>query len=231
MMEIIPVLDLMNSIAVSGKSGNRNSYTPLSSFYSSNSDPVAIAQSLKIYGADQIYIADLDLIEKKSHNLDKIKLINTILPVMLDGGICDLKSFEFYLDFAYKLIVATETLESIEELYKIFDNFSKERIVVSVDIKDDRLFSKNIDMTVEEFKKELVAIDPNEIILLNISDVGRNCGFNKELISGFSQLKDKLILGGGITKNEINELSAIGIKKVLVGSSLHNGEISLKFNL
>ena len=29
MLEIIPVLDLMNSVAVSGKSGNRDTYTPL----------------------------------------------------------------------------------------------------------------------------------------------------------------------------------------------------------
>jgi len=231
MIEIIPVLDLMNSIAVSGQSGNRNSYTPLSSFYSSNSDPVNIAQSLKINGANQIYIADLDLIEKQGHNLDKIKIINTMLPVMLDAGINDLNSFEFYLNFAYKLIVATETLESLDELYKIFDTFSKERIVVSVDIKDNQLFSQNIDMTLAEFKEELIAIDPNEIILLNISDVGTNCGFNRNLIDNFSQLKDKLILGGGITKNEINELSNMGIKKVLVGSSLHSGDVGLKFDL
>lgn len=230
-MEIIPVLDLMNSIAVSGKSGNRTSYSGLSSFYSSNSDPVAIAQSLKINGANQIYIADLDLIEKKGHNLDKIKIINTMLPVMLDAGIKDLNSFEFYLDFAYKLIVATETLESLEELYNIFDKFSKERIIVSVDIKDDKLFSQNIDMTIAEFKKELIAIDPNEIILLNISNVGTNSGFNHSLIDTFSELKDKLILGGGITKNEINEQSNIGIKKVLIGSSLHSGEIDFNFHL
>jgi len=229
MEEIIPVLDLMNSIAMSGMSGNRNSYTPLSTIYSSNSDPVTIAQSLKINGANQIYIADLDLIEKQGHNLDKIKIINTILPVMLDAGIKDLNSFKFYLDFAFKLIVATETLESIEELYKIFDTFSKERIVVSVDIKDDHLFSQNIDMTVEEFKKELIAIDPNEIILLNISSVGTKSGFDKNLIDSFLELKDKLILGGGITKEEINKLSNRGIKKVLVGTSLHNGEIHLPY--
>jgi len=231
MIEIIPVIDLMNSIAVSGKSGNRNSYTSLSSVYSSNSDPVTIAQSLKINGANQIYIADLDLIEKQGHNLDKVKMINSILPVMLDGGIKDLNTFKFFLDFAYKLIIATETLDSIEELYKIFDNFSKDRIVVSVDIKDNELYSQNIDMTITEFKKELIDIDPNEIILLNISNVGTNRGFNHNLIDDFSMLKEKLILGGGISTNELNELSNIGINKVLLGTSLHNGKVKLNFHL
>ena len=226
MLEIIPVLDLMNSIAVSGKSGNRETYTPLLSVFSSNSEPVDIANNLKLNNAKEIYIADLDLIEKKGHNLDKIKMVNTILPVMLDSGIRDFKSFEFYLDFAYKLIVATETLESIEELYKIFDKFPKERIVVSVDIKNNKLYSNNLDIGLNDFKKELKSINPNEIILLDISGVGTNEGFNKDLINTFTEFKDKLILGGGINKNEIYDISKFGIKKVLIGSALHNGDIS-----
>jgi len=226
MLEIIPVLDLMNSIAVSGKSGDRDTYTPLKSVFSSNSDPVNIANNLKINGSKQIYIADLDLIEKRSHNLDKIKMVNTILPVMLDSGIRNINSFEFYLDFAYKLIVATETLDSIEEFYKIFDKFPKERIVVSVDIKNGEIFSNNFDISLNEFKKELLAIDPKEIILLDISKVGTYEGVNKDLISNFGEFKDRLILGGGINKEELSNISKIGIKKVLIGSALHNGEIN-----
>lgn len=228
MLEIIPVLDLMNSIAVSGKSGNRDSYTPLNSVFASNSDPVSIANNLNINGAKQIYIADLDLIEKKGHNLDVIKMINTILPVMLDSGVRDFDSFKFYLDYAYKLIVATETLDSIEELHKIFDKFPKERIVVSVDIKNNKLFSK-MDISLEDFKNELKIIDPNEIILLDISKVGTKSGFNKELMNNFSEFKDKIILGGGITEEELLDINQFGIKKVLVGSALHNGEVNLLF--
>lgn len=229
MLEIIPVLDLMNSIPVSGKAGNRGTYTPLNSVFASNSEPVSIANNLKINGAKQIYIADLDLIEKKGHNLDVIKMINTILPVMLDSGIKNFDSFKFYLDYAYKLIVATETLDSIEELHKIFDKFPKERIVVSVDIKNNKLFSQNLDISLTDFKDELKIIDPNEIILLDISKVGTKSGFNKELINDFSEFKDKIILGGGINKEEISDINKFGIKKVLIGSALHNGDISLLF--
>lgn len=96
MLEVIPVLDLMNSMAVSGKSGNRDTYTPLNSIFASDSDPISIANNLKINGAKQVYIADLDLIEKKGHNLNKIKMINTVLPVMLDSGIRNLESFDFF---------------------------------------------------------------------------------------------------------------------------------------
>ncbi|MBZ9571369.1 HisA/HisF family protein [Methanobrevibacter sp. TMH8] len=227
MLEIIPVLDLMNFSAVSGKSGNRSTYTPLNSIFASNSDPVSIAKNLKINGAKQIYIADLDLIEKKGHNLDIIKMINTILPVMLDSGIRNFDSFKFYLDYAYKLIVATETLDSIEELHKIFYKFPKERIVISVDIKNNKLFSKNFDISLNDFKKELKIINPNEIILLDISKVGTKSGFNKDLIENFLEFKDKIILGGGINKEELANIDQAGIKKVLVGSALHNGDINI----
>lgn len=229
MLEIIPVLDLMNSIAVSGKSGKRSTYTPLKTIFAPNSDPVTITTNLKMNGAGQIYIADLDLIEKKGHSLGTVKMLNTILPVMLDSGIRNLESFNFYLNYANKLIIATETLDSIEELHKIFDKFPKERIVVSLDIKNDKLLTNNLNMTLNEFKKELTDINPNEIILLDISRVGTKNGFNKDLLNNFSEFKNKLILGGGITKNEIIDLNNFGIKKVLVGSSLYKGEIKIIF--
>lgn len=227
MLEIIPVLDLMNSIAVSGKYGKRNTYTPLNTIFAPNSDPVTIATNLKINGAKQIYIADLDLIEKNGHSLDIIKMVNTILPVMLDSGIRNLESFDFYLGYANKLIVATETLDSIEELHNIFDKFPKERIVVSLDIKNNELLSNNLDLNLNQFKKELVNIDPNEIILLDISRVGTRTGFNKDLLNNFVEFKDQLILGGGITQDEIIDINNFGIKKVLVGSSLHKDELTI----
>jgi phosphoribosylformimino-5-aminoimidazole carboxamide ribotide isomerase len=230
MLDIIPVLDLMNGIAVSGKSGDRDSYLPLKTVFASNSNPFSIAKSLKFNGASEIYVADLDLIEKKGHNLDNIKMMNSIVPLILDCGIRDFNSFKFFLDFAYKIVVATETLRSIEELYKIFDNITKKRIVVSVDIKDNELYSKDneFNLTLDEFKKDLMDISPNEIILLDISRVGNQFGWNKQLVNEFIEFKDKLILGGGIKKEDLNSITNTGINKVLVGTGLHNGEISLE---
>ena len=194
----------------------------------SSSNPLEIAKSLKLSNAKEIYIADLDFIERNGkHNIFEVKEVNTILPVILDVGVNNLKTFEFLLEFAYKIIVATETLESIEELEKIFEKYPKERIVVSVDVKDNELYSKNMDISLEEFKEVLAKINPNEIILLDISSVGTGAGYNKELLDKFADFKDKIIIGGGITKDEIEELNALGIKKALVGTALHKGEIQI----
>ena len=84
-----------------------------------------------------------------------------------------------------------------------------------------------MDLDLEGFKEVLRKVDPNEIILLDISSVGTEGGFNKPLLDSFAEFKDKIILGGGITAPEIDELSALGIKKALVGTALHKGEIQL----
>lgn len=227
MIDKIPVLDLKEGTAVSGQSGMRDSYKPLKTVYAPSSNPVEIANSLKLNGAKEIYIADLDLIEKKGHNLNQIKMINHILPVIFDGGVKNSDSYKFFLDYAFKIIVASETLESLEEFYKIFNEFPKERIVVSVDIKDNELYSKNLDLTLNEFKEVLKDVNPNEIILLDISNVGTKKGVNYNLINEFSHFKDKLIIGGGITPESLNDLYKENIKKVLIGTSLHSGEIDI----
>ncbi|MCI6774963.1 HisA/HisF family protein [Methanobrevibacter boviskoreani] len=227
MIEIVPVLDLIGNQAVSGKSGNRSTYTPLNTIYAPNSDPLNIANGLELNGAKEIYIADLDLIEKQGNNLYKIKDVNTVLPVMLDCGIRDFESFKFYLDFAYKLIVATETIESIDEMRKIFNTFPRERIVVSVDIKDGQLYSNNLDMNLEEFRDVLRELDPNEIILLNLSDVGTGNGYDIRFLDDFKEFKDKIIIGGGINQEDLELLERYGVKKALIGTALHNGSISI----
>ncbi|MGN0177562.1 MAG: HisA/HisF family protein [Methanobrevibacter sp.] len=227
MIKKIPVIDLKQHQAVSGKSGNRDTYQPLRTIFANSANPVEIAQGLKLNGADEMYIADLDLIESLGHNINDIKMINTILPVIFDGGVKNCESFEFFLDYAYKIIIPTETIESIDEMRKIFDKYPKERIVISVDVKNDELFAKHLDLNLSEFKEILKELDPNEIILLDISGVGTEKGYNEKLLEEFGDLKEKLIIAGGLNKDSLVELESLGIKKVLIGTSLHSGEVKL----
>lgn len=227
MIKKIPVLDLKDGQAVSGKSGLRDTYQPLQTVFAPSSDPVEIAQGLKLNGADELYIADLDLIENKGHNINEIKMVNTIIPVILDAGVKNAEGFSFFLDYAFKIIIPTETLESIDDLYEICNKYPKERIVISVDVKNNKLLSKNLDLSIKEFKDILIDVDPFQIILLDVSGVGTNKGYNEELLNEFEDLKDKLIVAGGLNKDSITELEKIGIKKVLLGTSLHSGEVNI----
>jgi phosphoribosylformimino-5-aminoimidazole carboxamide ribotide isomerase len=225
MTELIPVLDLMSAIAVSGKSGKRDTYKPLETIYSKTPDPVEIAIALKRQGFKRIYVADLDAVEGKGSNLEIVRQINHVLPVMLDWGVKDFRSFTFALDYAQKVIVATETLNSWDDLEEIFEKYPKERITVSVDIKDGQILSRYISTTFDEIKSKLKQLKPEEIILLDISSVGTLNGYNRDILNEFSGMEDSLILGGGITPDEIKNLIECGVSKFLVGTALHSGEI------
>ncbi len=225
MTELIPVLDLMSGIAVSGKSGERDNYKPLRTIFSKTPDPVDIAISLKRQGFKRIYVADLDAIEGRGSNLEIVHKVNHVLPVMLDWGIKDLERFSFALDFADKIIIATETLKSWADLEEIFHKFPKQRIIVSIDVKKGQILSRGLSLSFSEVKSKLEKLKPEEIILLDISSVGTLHGFNRDLLNNFRGMEDSLILGGGITPEEIQNLNNLGFKKFLMGTALHSGEL------
>ena len=227
MIKKIPVIDIKQGQAVSGKSGMRDSYQPIRTVFAPSSNPIDIANGLKLNGADEMYIADLDLIESQGHNINDIKMVNTIMPVIFDGGVKNCQSFDYFLNFAYKVIVPTETIESIEEIEKIFEKYPKERIVISIDVKDNKILSKNLDLSLSDFKKVLKKLHPHEIILLDISSVGTQKGYNKKLLDEFKDFRQNLIIAGGLNKQSIDELDSLGIKKVLIGTALHSGDVKL----
>jgi phosphoribosylformimino-5-aminoimidazole carboxamide ribotide isomerase len=225
---IIPVLDIKNEKAVSGKSGKRETYKPLKTIYHNSSSPIKIANALKIAGASRIYIADLDSIEGIGSNFNIIKQINEHhIPVMLDCGVENLDDVANALKIADKVIVATETIKNIEELSRIFNSFSKDRLIISIDIKNGKLFSKHLNIDLEKLTTIIKNLNPKEIIVLDISRIGLEKGVDKGLIKKFRGIEESLIIGGGIRYNDIIQLEKCGIKKFLVGSTLHNGNLKL----
>jgi phosphoribosylformimino-5-aminoimidazole carboxamide ribotide isomerase len=224
-MEIIPVLDLMSGIAVSGKSGERDTYKPLHTIFSKTPDPVDIAISLKRKGFKRIYVADLDAIGGRGSNLEIVQKVNHVLPVVLDWGVKDLKSFSFALDYADKIVIATETLKSWADLEEIFHQFPRQRIFVSIDVKDGRILSRNLSTSFTEIRSKLEKLKPEKIILLDISGVGTLSGFKLDLLNNFRGMEDSLILGGGITPDEIQNLNKLGFKMFLLGTALHSGKV------
>lgn len=230
---IIPVLDLKKGIAVSGQSGQRETYQPLQTVFnpsSPSSDPLEIAGALKEAGAGRLYLADLDSIEGKGSNFKIIQNINQIIPVMMDGGAADVKTVESCLKVSEKVIVATETLKSLKSLEEIFETFSNQEIVISIDIKDDLILSKNLQLSIREIEAKLKELKPDEIILLDISGVGTLNGFNQKLLENWRGWEEALILGGGIIPQDLEILQERGITKFLLGSALHSGQILHPFS-
>ncbi len=223
---IIPVLDLKKGEAVSGKSGMRETYKPLKTVFHDSSDPVAITQALKDEGYKRIYIADLDAINGSGSNLQIAGEINNILPVMLDSGVNSFKEIEKILDTVNKVIIATETIKSLDDLDIIFSQSLKQDLIMSVDVKDGHILGKYIKSDFNGVLRKIQKIKPLEVILLDISRVGTVKGFDHALIDSFNGIESELILGGGITAEDIKELNVLGVQNFLVGTALHKGIIN-----
>ncbi len=220
---IIPVIDLKNGMAVSGKSGKRETYEPLKTVFHNSSDPIAIAIALKEAGFKRIYVADLDAIEGKGLNLNVVREMNHIIPVMLDSGLKSSDDAQKILDTVEKVIIATETINSLKELELLFSLFPKQNLVMSVDVKEGNIVGKHINADFKDIITIIKEIKPLEVILLDISRVGTEKGFNHELVNRFIDLETSLILGGGVRDQDIVELTEMGIKNFLVGTALHSG--------
>ena len=87
-MRVIPVIDILNGIAVHAVRGKRSEYKPLVSVLCPSAKPSEIAFAFKKLGFSRLYIADLDAIMKKSSNLAVIRQIakSTGLDLMVDAG-------------------------------------------------------------------------------------------------------------------------------------------------
>lgn len=218
---IIPVIDLKDGEAVSGKSGMRKTYKPLKSVFHDSSDPIGIARALNDAGFTGLYVADLDAIDGNGSNLQVAGEMNHIIPIMLDSGVNTIEGVEKVLDTVEKVIIATETLKSLDDIELIFSSFNKEDIVMSVDIKDGKVLGKHIKTDFKDIIKKIEQIKPAEVIILDISRVGTGNGVDRELINSFIGLETELILGGGVTDRDIKELNEMGVQNFLVGTSLH----------
>jgi len=220
---ITPVLDLKNGLAVSGKSGKRETYKPLKTVFSDSSDPIKIAEALKKAGYNELYIADLDSIEGTGSNQELVKKINSTIPVMQDPGITNYQNIETVFNNSEKIIVATETIESMEDIKQIFSRYHRNSIVLSVDLVDGEVLSKNMELNFEDVMGIIEKFNPAEVIILDVSRVGTSSGFDEEIVNRFNRMDSQLIIGGGVTKTAISSLEKLGVDKFLVGTAIHNG--------
>src|SRR3990170_873315 len=95
-MKIIPVLDILNGVAVHAVRGERQNYKPLKSVLCASADPVEVARVFKQLSFAELYLADLDAISRNQPNLSIINQIakTTGLRLMVDAGVTDLKRAE-----------------------------------------------------------------------------------------------------------------------------------------
>jgi len=235
-MKVIPVIDVLNNVAVHGKRGERNKYKPLKSSLFEFTDPVKIASFFESMGFTNLYLADLDSILGKSINLNLFKQIaqTTHLDFMVDSATSDLSSAKEVLDANVpKVVIGSETLDRLDFVKQVVDMFGENKIIVSIDQKGGKLLSKSSaisSMDVFSFLNKLEKLGITQIILLDLGRVGTLYGIDMQFIQKIVENTElDVIVGGGIRSfTELEVLNKIGVTGALVATALHNE--TLNFN-
>ena len=235
-MKIIPVIDVLGGIVVHAVRGRRNEYQPLQSILCASTDPVDVAAALKTIGFSELYVADLDAIERGHTSFSLFKRIadKTGLELMVDAGIADLKKAEEVLrSNVSKVIIGTETLPSASFVADVVKSFGSEKVMVSLDLMGNRIISGFKLGTLAEpmrFLRKLQDMGVSQIIVLDLAKVGSGEGVNLPFLKEvLRNTKAKVFVGGGVRDVEdLVELKDLGVFGVLVATALHSGRISLE---
>ena len=234
-MKVIPVIDVLNGVAVHGIRGERKRYQTLKSTLCKSADPLDIALTFESLGFSSLYLADLDAILGKSANFDIYRQImtQTRLDLMVDAGIADItKAKKVLATEVSKIVIGSETLSSLDFLGQAVKAFGEDKVVVSIDLKEGKLLSVSeaiASMDAVSFAQKLRKIGINKIILLDLDQVGTEHGINLALLrSVIEKTGVEVLVGGGIRSlQELEELRKLGVSGALVATILHNGKLEV----
>lgn len=235
-MQIIPVLDLMGGRVVRGVQGDRARYEPVQSVLTSDCTPRAVAHALWAEtDCDTLYLADLDAIEGQGHHQATIEELAAALPVHLwvDAGIADAATATRWLGTGvHRVVIGSETLESLETLDALRAALPAERLVLSLDMMKGKVLSRSPALQSLE-PLELLQLWADRgwttVILLTLDRVGAGSGPDWSLLEKARQRFPhlELIAGGGVQGiGDLRRLSTLGASGVLVASALHNGRLT-----
>lgn len=235
-MQIIPVLDLMGGQVVQGIQGRRAHYRPVKSVLTSSTSPLAVARALCAETDCQaLYIADLDAIEGHGAQHAAIRELAAALPARLwvDAGVAAAEDVTPWIEAGVdRVIVGSETLDSMASLRSVRTAFPAERLVFSLDVQGGAILSRCDDlraMSLPHVCKHLRDGGWTHTILLTLDRVGTGGGPDWSLLeAAWDACPDlELIAGGGVRGIEdLHRLSRLGMRGALVASALHSGRLA-----
>jgi phosphoribosylformimino-5-aminoimidazole carboxamide ribotide isomerase len=225
-------MDITQGEVVHAIAGEREKYKPVKSVLTRDPRPLSVAMAFQKLGLEELYIADLDAIRRIGHNYSAIGRIvaETGMKIMVDAGFRRADEVgEYVNEGAEKIVLATETLESFEEIPKVIDIY-KTPVVASIDVKFGQIIagSNSMQLKLEDLIRKFDDWGASEIILLSIDRVGTQRGPDLESLKlALRSTSVPVLVGGGIINIEdIRLLRNLGAAGALVATSLHNAMIT-----
>ena len=234
-MKIIPVIDILNGKVVHAVKGQRHNYQPLESILFKSTEPLETAKGFKALGFSELYVANLDAIIDCSTDFGFFKDIaeETGLRLMVDAGVTSIdRAQKLFENNVSKLIIGTETLQSKKFVAQAVEIFGSNRVVVSLDLKGDKILVKlGFDGCLSPIclLKDFKAMGVSQVIVLDLARVGSGEGVNLDFLKKvIAEVGVEVYVGGGVRDiNDLVELKKLGVSGALIATALHTGKISI----
>jgi len=233
MIEIIPAIDIIDGKCVRLTQGN---YL-CKKIYSDN--PVNIAGSFEDIGLRRIHIVDLDGAKASSPvNLESLEKIvsSTSLDIEWGGGIKNRTALKNIFECgANRAICGSIAVNKPELFIEWLQEFNGEHIILGADV-NGRMISVNgwreqTQIDLYDLIDRFVPYGLSQVICTDISKDGMLQGPSFELYDGLqSRYPDiDIIVSGGINSmQDVFELNAMKLRKVIVGKAIYEKKITLK---
>ena len=229
-MLIMPAVDIKNGKCVQlvqGKPGSEMVEID---------NPEQVAYHWENLGAKNIHVIDLDGTIDGNNSLNVIKkILNEVsVPIQLGGGIRSVEYARELLDLDIeRIIIGTMGIQNPKTIEKLSDEYGSDRIMISLDSKDDKVVIKGwqekINKSPVELSNEMKNHGAGSILFTNVDVEGLLGGFYTEPVEKLKKSVDiPIVYSGGITTIEdIKKLNKSGVEGVVIGSALYKDKIDL----
>ena len=229
-MLIMPAVDIKNGKCVQLVQGEPGSEMV------KIDNPEKVAKYWEDLGAKNIHVIDLSGTIDGETSFDIIKkILNEVsVPIQLGGGIRNLDYARQLLDLDIeRLIIGTMGIQQPETITQLSDEYSPERIMISLDSKDNKVVIKGwqekIDKSPSEIANDFKEHGAGSILFTNVDVEGLLGGFNTEPVEDLKKSVDlPIVYSGGITTiDDIKKLNESGVEGIVIGSALYTDKIDL----
>jgi phosphoribosylformimino-5-aminoimidazole carboxamide ribotide isomerase len=224
-IEVIPVIDLKSGAVVRARHGLRDSYVPILSRLAKTSAPLdVLAGLLSVHPFRTFYIADLDRIESRGSHESTLDALGAAFPGLIfwvDAGVRDAAEARSWLarHESAHLVLGSECLKTLTVLE---DLAAEERIILSLDYRDDSLVGP-------KGLYDAPHLWPRHVIVMTLARVGSNAGPDMDrLLEVKRHAPDSMLYAAGGLRGafDLSRLAQEGIHGVLVASALHDGRLT-----
>ena len=229
-MLVLPAVDIKNGKCVQLVQGQPGSEMV------EIENPEKVALHWENEGAKNIHVIDLDGTIDGKTSLEIIKKIlkEVSVPIQLGGGIRSLDYARELLDLDIeRLIIGTMGIKNPETITKLSDEYGSERVMISLDSKDNKVVIKGwqekIDKSATEISKEFQDLGAGSILFTNVDVEGLLGGFYVDpVIDLVNSVDIPVVYSGGVTSlDDLKQLQTTGAKGVVIGSALYKDKINL----